>query len=204
MRQDDDASHGGRILAIVRERGVLRARDLKPLGIARTHLARLVERGLIERAGWGLYVAPSAQATEHHSLVEAATLVPKGVVCLLSALQFHGLTTQAPYEVWLAIERAAWRPRSDYPRLRLFHFSRAAFSAGIETHMIEGVSVRIYSPAKTVADCFRHRNQVGLDVAIEAIRDSLRQRKCTIDEIWRYATLRRVAGVMKPYLEAMI
>ena len=199
-----DVTQTDRLLGMIRETGVLRARDLSSLGIARTYLSRLVARGLIERVGRGLYVAPSANATEHHSIVQAIKSLPHGVVCLLSALQFHELTTQEPFEVWLAIDRNTWRPRIHYPPLRVFRFSGEAFSAGIETHVIEGVPVRMYSPAKTVVDCFRYRNQIGLDVAVEAIRDCLRERKGAINEIWRYAKIRRVTSVIKPYLEAMI
>ena len=204
MIPEADVTQTERLLGIIRATGVLRARDLASLGIAHTYLSRLVARGLIERVGRGLYVAPSANATEHHSIVQAIKSLPSGVVCLLSALQFHGLTTQEPFEVWLAIDRNTWRPRIRYPALRVFRFSDAAFSAGIETHTIEGVPVQIYSPAKTVVDCFRYRNQIGLDVAVEAIRDYLRERHGSVNELWRYAKIRRVTGVIKPYLEAMI
>ena len=204
MIPEPDVTQIDRLLGIVRETGVLRARDLSSLGIARTYLSRLVARGLIERVGRGLYVAPSANATEHHSIVQAIKSLPSGVVCLVSALQFHGLTTQEPFEVWLAIDRNTWRPRIHYPPLRVFRFSGEAFSAGIETQIIEGVPVQMYSPAKTVVDCFRYRNQIGLDVAVEAIRDCLGERKGTINEIWQYAKIRRVTSVIKPYLEAMI
>ncbi len=204
MMPQSDVTQTDRLLAIIRETGVLRARELSSLGIARTYLSRLVARGLIERVGRGLYVTPSANATEHHSIVQAIKSLPNGVVCLLSALQFHGLTTQEQFEVWLAIDRNTWRPRIQHPPLRVFRFAGEAFSAGIETHVIEGVAVRIYSPAKTVVDCFRYRNQIGLDVAVEAIRDCLRERKGTINEIWQYAKLRRVTSVIRPYLEAMI
>ncbi len=204
MIPETDVTQTERLLGMIRKTGVLRARDLASLGIARTYLSRLVARGFIERVGRGLYVAPSANATEHHSIVQAIKSLPNSVVCLLSALQFHGLTTQEPFEVWLAIDRNTWRPRIQYPALRVFRFSGEAFSTGIETHTIEGVPVQIYSPAKTVVDCFRYRNQIGLDVAVEAIRDYLRERNGSVNELWRYAKIRRVTGVIKPYLEAMI
>jgi len=191
-----------RILEIVEEAGVLRPRDLDPHGIPRIYLSRLCERGYLQRVGRGLYVLPNADVTEHHTLAEACKRVTHGVVCLLSALRFHELTTQSPSEVWLAIGSKAWRPRVDYPRLRFVRFSARALEAGVEEHSIEGVSARIYNPAKTVADCFKYRNKIGVDVALEALRDCRRQRRCSNDELWHYAKICRVANVMRPYLEA--
>ncbi len=192
-----------RILEIVRRTGALRPRDLEEHGLPREYLYRLCKRGLLKRVGRGLYVLPDVDATEHHTLAEAGKRVPHGVVCLLSALQFHGLTTQAPFEVWLAIEAKAWRPRVDYPPLRIVRFSGTAWESGVEEHSIEGILVRVYSPTKTVADCFKYRNKIGLDVAIEALRDCRRQRKCTPSDLLRYARICRVATVMRPYLEAV-
>lgn len=166
-------------------------------------LQRLVERGVIEREGRGLYRLAGTEVSEHYCFIQAAKRVPKGVICLLSALRFHELTTQKPFEVWLAIERGARRPASDAPPLRVHSFSGAAFTAGIETHELEGVPVRVYSAAKTVADCFKYRNKIGIEVALEALRDTLRQRKATVDEIWRYAEICRVSRVIYPYLEAL-
>ncbi len=140
--------------------------------------------------------------TEHHSLAEASRRVPHGVVCLRSALRFRGLTTQNPHEVWLAIRRGARRPHVDYPPLQIVHLSAPAYEAGIEQHVIDGVPVRVYSAAKTVADCFEFRNRIGLDVALEALRD-YRRRRASLDILWRYAELDRVARVMRPYLEAL-
>jgi len=190
------------ILEIVAEAGVLRPRDLDAHGIPRIYLSRLCERGLLDRVGRGLYVVPDADVSEHHTLAEAGKRVPHGVVCLLSALRFHGLTTQSPSEVWLAIANKAWRPQVDYPPLRFVRFSERTLEAGVEEHSIEGVLVRIYNPAKTVADCFKYRNKIGLDVALEALRDCRRQRRCTNDELWHYAKICRVANVMRPYMEA--
>ena len=190
------------ILEIVAEAGVLRPRDLDAHGIPRIYLSRLCEHGLLDRVGRGLYVLPDADVSEHHTLAEAGKRVPHGVVCLLSALRFHGLTTQSPSEVWLAIGNKAWRPQVDYPPLRFVRFSERTLEAGVEEHSIEGVLVRIYNPAKTVADCFKYRNKIGLDVALEALRDCRRQRRCTNDELWHYAKICRVANVMRPYMEA--
>jgi predicted transcriptional regulator of viral defense system len=162
-----------------------------------------VREGAIRRLGRGLYIGSNAHLTEHHELAEAAKRVPHAVVCLLSALQFHHLTTQAPREVWIAIDQKARRARVERPRLRIVHFSGQALSAGVEEHAIEGVPVRVYNPAKTVADCFKFRNKIGIDVALEALRDYRRTRKGTSDDLWRFAKICRVANVMRPYLEAI-
>ncbi|HET8587688.1 MAG TPA: type IV toxin-antitoxin system AbiEi family antitoxin domain-containing protein [Candidatus Limnocylindria bacterium] len=197
-------NNADRTLQLARELGVLRPRDLAQHGIAREYLSRLTQAGLLERTGRGLYVLPDAELTEHHSLAEAAKRVPAGIVCLLSALRFHDLTTQAPFEVWLALPPAARRPRAGSPPLRIVRFSGPALTEGIEEHMIEGVRVRVYNPAKTVADCFKYRNKIGLDVALEALRETWRERRTTMDELWRYAEICRVATVMRPYLESLI
>lgn len=183
--------------------GVLRPRDLVPHGISRTYLSRLCAAGKLRRIARGLYVLPDSEVTEHHSLVEACKRVPKGVVCLLSALRYHELTTQAPFEVWLAIGEKSWRPRVEFPPLRIVRFSQPALEAGVNKYEIEGVAVRVYIPAKTVADCFKYRNKIGLDVAIEALRECLRSRRCTMDDLWQYAKICRVQNVMRPYLESL-
>lgn len=192
-----------KVLKLVRKVGVLRPRDLDFYGIPRTNLSRLCATGKLQRIGRGLYVLPNSGATEHHSLAEASKRVPKGVVCLLSALRFHDLTTQAPFEVWLAIGEKAWRPRMEYPPLRIVRFSQAALDTGVEEHQIEGVAVRVYTPAKTVADCFKYRNKIGLDVAIEALKECWRSRRCAMDDLWHYAGVCRVRNVMRPYLESL-
>jgi len=189
------------ILELVRRKGFIRARDLIQHAIPTVYLGRLTRLGLLERVNRGLYRLPDSEVTEHYSLAEVAAKVPGGVVCLLSALNFHVIGTQQPHEVWLAIPEKARRPRLKSPRLRLFHFSKSAFTEGVETHVIQGVPVRVYSPAKTVADCFKYRNKIGLDVAMEALRESLRSRKCTRENIHRYARICRVWNVMRPYLE---
>ncbi len=192
------------IIEVVKEKGVLRPRDLDSYGIPREYLSRLCERGLLQRVGRGLYVLADAEVTEYQTLAEASKRVPQGVLCLLSALQFHGLTTQAPFEVWMALEQKAWQPQVDRPRMRFVRFSGPAFESGVEEHRIKGVPVKVYCPAKTVADCFKYRNKIGLDIAMEALRDCRSQRKCTNDELWQYAKVCRVAKVMKPYLEAIL
>jgi predicted transcriptional regulator of viral defense system len=192
-----------KVLDLVRNAGVLRPRDLDAYGIPRTYLSRLLAAGKLHRVGRGLYVLPGSNVSEHRSLAEACKRVPKGVVCLLSALRFHELTTQAPFEVWLAIGEKAWRPRVDYPPLRVVRFSAAALASGVEQHQIQGVTIPVFSPAKTVADCFKYRNKIGLDVAIEALRDCWRSRRCTTDGLWKYAKVCRVQNVMRPYLESI-
>jgi len=192
------------ILKIVNREGTIRARDLNAYGIERVYLKRMSDRGLIEHVGRGLYSLPNAAPTENHTIAEVAKRVPRGVVCLLSALKFHGLTTQLPFEIWCAIEEKARRPRIDRPMMHFVRFSGLAFEAGVEEHKIEGVTVKIYSPAKTVADCFKYRNKIGIDIAIEALRECRRQRKCSNDELWHYAKICRVANVMKPYLEVIM
>lgn len=183
--------------------GALRARDARALGLSALELARLVDAGKLEQVGRGLYVPAKAKLTEHHTLVEAAARVPHGVVCLLSALRFHGIGTQNPHEVWLAIDVKAWKPISDWPPLHIVRFSGTALTYGVETHKLEGVDVRITSREKTVADCFKYRNKIGLDIALEALREYLRSRKRSIDLLTKAAEACRVARVMRPYLEAL-
>jgi predicted transcriptional regulator of viral defense system len=182
---------------------LVRPRDLVRQGITRAKLARLVERGVLRKLGRGIYAPTAAVPTVHHSLAEAAKRVPRGVICLLSALRFHGLTTQHPFEVWVAIGHKAWRSRLNDPPLRFVHMSGAAAKAGIETHVIEGVAVPIFDAAKTVVDCFRYRNKIGLDVALEALRDYRRRHRGKMDSLWRYAKICRVSRVMQPYLESL-
>ncbi len=191
-----------RVLTAIERAGVLRPRDLDRLRLPREHLRRLHRKGLVERVGRGLYVLPGGTGAEYQTLVEAARRVEHGVVCLLSALRFHELTTQEPFEVWMAIEHNAWRPRAVDVPFRIVHMSGSSFRTGVETHNFGGVEVRIFGAAKTVADCFKFRNKIGLDVAVEALRDYRRTFPSGIDELWRYARICRVANVMRPYLEA--
>jgi predicted transcriptional regulator of viral defense system len=197
------SSKTAQALRLVRELGTLRPRDLAARNIPPDYLDRLRRRGLVERIGWGLYACPGGEVSEHHSLVEAARQVPPGVVCLLSALRYHELTTQAPHEVWMALPPKAWKPRVAYPPLRVVRFSGAALTEGVERHRIEGAEVAVYGVAKTVADCFKYRNKIGLDVALEALRDCWRQKRCTMDQLWQAARVCRMTNVMRPYLEAL-
>jgi predicted transcriptional regulator of viral defense system len=192
------------ILKIIQDSGVLRPRDLESYGIPTEYLWRLYKRKLLQHVGHGLYILPDTNATEHHTLAEACKRIPHGTVCLLSALRFHDLTTQAPFQIWMAIDEKARLPSVKYPVMKFVRFSKAALSEGIEVHHVEGVPVKVYNPAKTVVDCFKYRNKIGIDVAIEALRDCRRQRKCTIDQLWYYANICRVVQIIKPYLEATI
>ena len=192
------------LLATARKRGLLRPRDLAEKCIPREYLRRACDQRLLERVGRGLYRLPGAMATDSQSLAEVCRKVPAGVVCLLSALRFHDLTTQNPFEVWLAVGPKARSPRMDTVALRVVRFSGDALTEGIERHQAAGVEIRVYSAAKTVADCFKFRNKIGVDVAIEALRDCLRQRRAKVDELVRCARICRVERVMGPYLEAML
>jgi predicted transcriptional regulator of viral defense system len=192
------------VLEAIRSHGVARPRDLEAAGIPRMWLTRLSRQGLVTRAGRGLYEVADAEWSAHHSFAEVAKRVPGGVVCLLSALAFHELTTQLPFEVWLAIDGKGRAPRDLTVKVRLMRFSGQALTAGVDRHVIDGVPVLITSPARTVVDCFRYRNKVGLDVALEALRDCHEQRLATRDEIWECAGRLRAARVMRPYLESLM
>ena len=189
---------------IVREKKLVRAGDLDSCGIPRHCLTSLVASGEIERIARGVYAVVDGDVSSNRTLAEAALRVPRGTVCLLSALRFHNFTTQIPSRVWLAIGANSWTPQESEIPLRIVRFSGEAFTAGVEEHVIEQVPVKIYSAAKTVADCFKFRNKIGLDIALEALRESLQERKCTVDAIWKYAKICRISNVIRPYLEATV
>ena len=193
-----------KVLALVRKGGILRPQDLQEKGLPSDYLWRLHKQGKLEKVGRGMYAAQGAELSEHQTVVQAALRVPHGIVCLLSALRFYDLTTQSPFEIWMAIDVKARAPKEDIIPLRIVRFSGKALTSGVETHTIEGVNVKIYNPAKTVADCFKYRNKIGLDVAIEALRDCWRKKLATSDELWHYAKVCRVARVMRPYLESVV
>jgi predicted transcriptional regulator of viral defense system len=193
-----------RILQLARKHGLIRAKDVTAIGLHTQILTRLVRKGQLERVARGYYRLPDYEYTEHHSLVIASVAAPSGVICLLSALQFHRIGTQLPHEVWMALDRRTRKPAIAYPPLRIVRFSGEALTAGVEEHTLEGYTVRVYNVAKTLADCFKYRNKIGLDVALEALNEAWRDRRFTMDEIERYARICRVSKVMRPYLEAIV
>lgn len=197
------ASHIDRLLRHLRRHGVVRTRDLEALGVPRVALQRAVDRGQVIRRVRGVYVKPDHAATRHTDIAAVGARTPKAVVCLVSALEYHGLTTQVPHAVWIMIHKSAHRPTITSPALRIVRASGPAFTTGVEKQRIEGVAVQMTTPAKTVADCFRYRDTVGTDVAVEALRDCLRKRKATPADIFEMAKVDRVARVMRPYLEAL-
>lgn len=204
MQMDDSSYKVNRILKLAHESGVVSTAEVRSQGIHHEYLRQLCKEGKLIRVGRGLYSLPDADVTVHHGLAQVRKAIPKGVICLLSALRFHEIGTQAPREVWVAIDRRAARPRAKYPRMRIVRFSGKSLTEGIDEHNVEGVLVRIYNIAKTVADCFKYRNKIGLDVALEALREAIRERRCTTDELWRYAKICRVTEIMRPYMEAIV
>jgi predicted transcriptional regulator of viral defense system len=191
------------VLALAERQPLLRARDLNAHALPTVVLSRLVTAGKLERVARGVYSLPWRALSEHRSLAEVALRAPRGVVCLLSALRVHGIGTQAPFEVWLAIPPHTPTPRLDQPALRVVRMSGPALTEGVEPFDIDGVQVPVFNANKTVADCFKFRNKIGLDVAMEALRDGWAQRKLTMDALWHYAAVNRVANVMRPYLESV-
>lgn len=199
------STHSQRIIDLLQQRGMLRASDLDATGTPRVVLSRLVSCGQIERVGRGLYqLVNSPLKSEYEGLAATAMKVPQAVFCLLTALQFHELTTQLPHQIWIAMPRGSHVPRIDYPPIKMVQMAGDAYAEGIEEYERDGVKLNIYCAAKTVADCFKHRNKIGLDVAIEALKAVWRQRKASADDLWRYAKICRVANVMRPYLETIV
>ncbi len=192
------------VLIRLARKGPVRARDLDGAGIPRAYLQRLCDRGVLERLDRGLYRLVEAAATEQSSLAEVAKRVPHAIVCLLSALQVHGLTTESPHTVWVIIDRRARMPKLAYPKLEVVRASGPAREHGIETRIIDGVKVQLTTPAKTVADCFRFRRHVGLEVALAALKDYLTKRKGSVDALAEAAGADRIYAFMRPYLEALV
>ncbi|PVE20290.1 transcriptional regulator [Microvirga sp. KLBC 81] len=184
-------------------RGIARLAELRDAGVTAATMSRMEREGEVIRLARGLYQLSDAPLDANHSLAEAAKRVPRGVVCLVSALAFHGLTDQLPKQVWLAIGRKDWSPKPDGTPMRIVRFTESLLSESVETHIVEGVSVKVFGIAKTIADCFRYRNKIGLSVAIEGIQEALRQRKTTPAEMARQAERGGVATVIRPYLEAL-
>ena len=191
------------IVDFVRQAGIARPRELAALGVTRVALAGLVEAGDLRRDGRGLYSVADGDMSEHRTLAEVAKRIPGGVICLLSALRFHDLTVQNPHEVWVAIQGQSWKPRFEYPPVRVFRFTGKAWNEGVERHTIDGVSVAITNVDKTVADCFKFRNKIGLSVALEALQDAWRKKKLNTDEFWHFAEVCRVLSIVRPYLDTL-
>lgn len=201
----DARGHKDRAIEVARTRGIARGADFDQAGVPRVYLKRLTEQGVLQQVGRGLYRLSNAPSDAASSLAEAARIQPKGVIGLLSALQFHELTTQTPHAVWMLLGPKDWAPTNPGVQIKVLRASGASLHEGAEIHLIDGVPVPITSPAKTVADCFKYRNKIGVDVAIEALQDLFRRsaRRPPIDDLWRYATVDRVQTVIRPYLEAL-
>ena len=188
---------------LIKVKGIVRTSEFVKLGISRVYITRLVKRGIARRVARGLYEFIDHEITEKNTFALVSKMVPSGVVCLLSALVFHGVTTQMPRYIWIAINRQTRIPRAKDLPVKIVRFSGSPMTEGIEEHEIEGVRVRVFNIAKTVADCFKFRNKVGLDVALEALAEVRRGKLATSDDLWKYAKICRVAKVMRPYMEAI-
>jgi predicted transcriptional regulator of viral defense system len=188
---------------LLKKQGIMRLVELREAGITAATMSRMERAGEVIRLARGVYQLSDADLDANHSLAAAAKRVPKGVVCLVSSLAFHGLTDQLPPKVWMAIGPKDWSPRGIGASIRIVRFTDGLLRDGIETHVIEGVSVKVFGVARTLADCFRHRGKVGLSVAIEGLQEALRQRKATPAEIVRQAEKGGVSTVVRPYLEAL-
>jgi predicted transcriptional regulator of viral defense system len=198
-----DSRQRDRLAAAAKSKAILQPRDFTRLAIHPQEVSRLVQKGELLRVGRGRYVLPQAEHSENLGLALVAAAVPRATICLLSAMRYHNIGTQAPHEVWIAVEQGATRPRLDYPPVRVVLVSGRAFTYGVERHVIDGVPVRVYSAAKTVADCFKFRHKIGLDVVLEALREGLRSKRVNREVLWAAAKVCRVTAVIRPYLEAI-
>jgi predicted transcriptional regulator of viral defense system len=193
-----------KLVAELKKRGVLKTQEIIKMGISKEYLRILHNSGKIERIARGFYVLENYEISAMQSFAEVSKQNPAGVICLLSALRYHGFTTQNPFEVWIAIERRAWKPQANgTTQIRYMRFSDKAFTSGVQIKEVNNVKIKVYSPAKTVADCFKYRNKIGLDVALEALREGWKEKRFIMDELWKYAKICRVSNVMRPYLESM-
>jgi predicted transcriptional regulator of viral defense system len=192
------------IMARAKKLTMFRPSELPQVPGRQEQLRRLVSRGMLIRVSRGLYTLPNSDITEHFTATQACKRIPDGVICLISALAFHNFTTQLPHQVWMAVRRRSAVPKINDLPIRIVRVSDNAFSAGIQIFRVSGVALRVYSPARTVADCFKFRSAVGVDVAVEALREALRMKRCTRTEIDRFAKICRVSRVMRPYMEALI
>ena len=195
--------HGTKLLRLAEAQPAVSARELTAAGVPQRVLSRMAARGHLHRVGRGLYTGAEASPSAHQSVIEVTKQAPKAVVCLLSALEIHEVGVQAPFEVWIALPAGTHAPKGTGAAIRVTRLSGAAFSEGIETVVLDGATVRVYSLAKTITDCFKLRSKVGLDVALEALREGWKARKVTMDELARYAKVNRMTNVMRPYVEAL-
>ena len=200
MKQDT----AKQVLSLLEQEGVLRPCDLDAYHIPRRYLSRLYQRGLLVRSARGLYTAANAELSENQTIVDVSKRIPKGAICLLSALSIHEITTQSPFEVWIAIDVKARLPQIKDLPIKTVRFSGEALTSGIDYQIIDGVKVPIYNPAKTIADCFKYRNKIGLDVAIEALQEGWKDKKFNMNDMWMYSKICRVQNVMRPYLESLV
>jgi predicted transcriptional regulator of viral defense system len=184
--------------------GVLRMNEALQAGIHRRMLYSMLEAGVIEKLNRGLYRLTDMPPLGNPDFVSVSLRIPNGVICLISALAYHEITTQVPHEVYVALERGTEAPRLSHPPIRVFWFSGQAFTAGIETHKIDGASVRIYSPEKTIADCFKYRNKIGLETAIEALKLYRKKKRFKADDLMKFARACRIEKIIRPYLEALL
>ncbi|NQV29939.1 MAG: type IV toxin-antitoxin system AbiEi family antitoxin domain-containing protein [Candidatus Marinimicrobia bacterium] len=192
------------VRALLKENGVIRSRDAKEKGVHHEVLRRMVANGKIQKIARGQYVAIDHEFSGNMSLAVVAKHVPHSVICLLSALDFHGIGTQNPYQVWIAMTQKHWGSELKYPPLKIVRYSEQTITQGIEEVVIEGVSVKVFNIPKTIVDCFKYRNKVGVDVAVEALREVVETSRCKISEFDPYAKAARVQNVMRPYIEALI
>lgn len=190
-------------LSLAQTNKVLRVAELSKRGIPRVVLTRLTRDGKLIRIGRGVYALPNRAISENESLLDVATRSSQGVFCLLTALRFHNLTTQSPFEVWLAIPNKAQPPKVDSVSLRIIRLSKKTLCEGIETHRVDGIPIRVYCIAKTVVDCFKFRNKIGLDVALEALQEAWREKRVQMDELWYYARICKVEKIIRPYIESL-
>lgn len=193
-----------RVLKLFRKTTTIRASDLKEKDIPRSVLARMISAGLLQKVSHGLYRQSHTQMSEKEEMVNIALRVPQAIFCLFTALQFHELTTQLPRQIWIALPQGSHKPKIDYPPLQMIQLTKKIYDVGIDTVIVDQVPIRIYNPAKTVVDCFKFRNKIGLDVALEALKDALHQKKATSDELYYFAKIERVQKIILPYMEALV
>lgn len=191
-----------KIIDLAKKKGILKTSDILDAGLHHETLRRMCEEGILEKTNRGFYKLTNLEISIYHDFAMASTKAPKGVICLLSALLYHEISTQLPPVVWMAFKRPARVPNLEYPKLKVVLFSESSMAEGIDIHTLENVPIKITNPAKTIADCFKFRNKVGLEATLDALREGLKEKKCTRDEIWHYAKINRVTQVIKPYLEA--